>query len=89
MKIFSNSIKPGIDKFIVVCILSHGRLNPNTREDEIVGVDGNCMSTEELTNMIIDGEQCEGGRGIPKLLLIQACRGNYDFIRPPIAIGGL
>ena len=77
MKKFSQSIKPGIDKFIIVCILSHGWLNPDTRFDEIVGVDGNCVSTDELTNIVIDGEQCPGGRGIPKLFLIQACRGMY------------
>ena len=64
--------------YVVVCISSHGRKNEKTGKEEIMGIDGEGVATDELTGMLTDGNQCAELIGKPKLFFIQACRGGTD-----------
>jgi len=64
--------------FVVVCILAHGRCNENTKIEEIMGVKGDGIPTEDLRAMITDATECPQLIDIPKIFLIQACRGSRE-----------
>jgi len=68
----------GQPDFVIVCILSHGRLNRNTNREEIIGTQGEGIPREDLQAMITDAKQCPELIGKPKIFLIQACRGQRD-----------
>ena len=56
-----------------VCILAHGKQGKDN-QDEIVGVDGESVPTNDLTDLIIDGKNCPVMIGKPKIFLIQVGR---------------
>ena len=58
------------DEFVFVCILAHGKQGKDN-QDEIVGVDGESVPTNDLTDLIIDGKNCPVMIGKPKIFLIQ------------------
>ena len=58
------------DEFVFVCILAHGKQGKDS-QDEIVGVDGESVPTNDLTDLIIDGKNCPVMIGKPKIFLIQ------------------
>lgn len=74
---FQESLKGADFDYVVVCILSHGRKNSKGQE-EILGINGKGITTEELKNMLIDANQCPQLLMKPKIFLIQACRGNVE-----------
>ena len=67
----------GID-FCVVCIIGHGRINGQTKQEEIVGIDGKGVPKELLEEIIIEAKNCPIMHGKPKIFLVQACRGMVD-----------
>ena len=62
--------------YVVICILSHGINDKGT--EELVGVTGSRVPTEELLQMINDSKQCPCLAEKPKIFIIQACRGSRD-----------
>ena len=62
--------------FMVVIVLSHGRINPKTGQDEIIDIKKKGLSFNKIKNVFIDGKNCPLMVGKPKLFYFQACRGN-------------
>merc|ERR1712080_386000 len=61
---------------MVLCILSHGRLNTTTNKDEIMDINWQGVPTIELIDMFALGTYCPSMVGKPKIFIIQACRGR-------------
>ena len=73
----NNTNRHEID-FCIVCIIGHGRVNPQTNLEEIIGVDGKGVTREALEETINNGNKCPTMLGKPKIFLINACRGFED-----------
>ena len=70
--------------FCIVCIIGHGRVNPHTNLEEIIGVDGKGVTREALEETINNGNKCPTMLGKPKIFLINACRGMEDNNLVPV-----
>ena len=73
--------------FSVIVILSHGRQNSKTGQDEVLGIDWKGVRLSRIKNSLIDGKKCPTMIGKPKLFFIQACRGDHINQTFPMADG--
>ena len=77
LKFFKDSIleqeKP---EFMVLVILSHGRLNSKTKLDEVLDINYKGLSTDYIVELFVDKIKCPAMANKPKLFFIQACRGR-------------
>ena len=94
LKEFRDSLDKTVPDFSVVIILSHGRQNPKTGQDEICGIDWESKGDSrrlkgvrfsKIRNGLIDGKKCPVMIGKPKLFFIQACRGIHENMTIPDA----
>lgn len=68
---------PAEDLDYVVCaVMTHGRENKDTYQEELMGINGRGVETRELLSILSNGHQCPKLVGKPKIFIIQACRGE-------------
>lgn len=87
---FLNESKESDIDFCVVAIIGHGRINGQTKREEIVGIDGKVVPKDALKDIIFEAKSCPVMHGKPKIFLIQACRGIVDnkiFKKEPTTLG--
>ena len=75
---FKEKIQHSLPDFIVVVILSHGKQNVTTGQDEILDIHSNGIPISKIRNKFIDGTKCPAMIGKPKIFFIQACRGKGE-----------
>jgi len=76
LKAFNKVLMKTKPDFMVVIILSHGRLDKRNHLDLIQGANSECIAMDKIKRMFVDGRKCPTMVGKPKLFVVQACRGR-------------
>ena len=62
--------------FMVLIILGHGRYNSDRKKEEILDINNRGISLDAILEMFLNADRCPSMANKPKLIYIQACRGN-------------
>ena len=62
--------------FMVSIILGNGRYNSDRNREEILDINNEGISLDAVLEMFLNVDRCPSMANKPKLIYIQACRGN-------------